>query len=144
MTDNISLVWRARWRPSLPPRSPGSTPTFRNQTTRTTWTFTEVSQLFSPGNSRLKAVLIIAGPGTEGFKSSTLRINKLHPEDLGAYTCRANNKLGRAETVIKVERDWSQNCERNCVWEEEVYDNAGQTLTTSILAIILSALLAQL
>ena len=87
---------------------------------------------------------IYRGPGTEGFKSSTLRINKLHPEDLGAYTCRANNKLGRAETVIKVERDWSQNCERNCVWEEEVYDNAGQTLTTSILAIILSALLAQL
>ena len=87
---------------------------------------------------------IIAGPGTEGFKSSTLRINKLHPEDLGAYTCRANNKLGRAETVIKVERDWSQNCERNCVWEEEVYDNAGHSPSTSILAIILSALLAQL
>ena len=87
---------------------------------------------------------IIAGPGTEGFKSSTLRINKLHPEDLGAYTCRANNKLGRAETVIKVERDWSQNCERNCVWEEEVYDNAGRSLTANILSIILSALMARL
>ena len=90
------------------------------------------------------AVCVIAGPGTEGFKSSTLRINKLHPEDLGSYTCRANNKLGRAETVIKVERDWSQNCERNCVWEEEVYDNAGRTLTTNILSIILSAIMARL
>ena len=87
---------------------------------------------------------IIAGPGTEGFKSSTLRINRLHPEDLGAYTCRANNKLGRAETVIKVERDWSQNCERNCVWEEDVFDNASWSLTTNFLAIVLSALITRL
>ena len=87
---------------------------------------------------------IYRGPGTEGFKSSTLRINKLHPEDLGAYTCRANNKLGRAETVIKVERDWSQNCERNCVWEEEVYDNASSLSTNFLTILIISVITARL
>ena len=90
------------------------------------------------------AMSILAGPGTEGFKSSTLRINRLHPEDLGAYTCRANNKLGRAETVIKVERDWSQNCERNCVWEEDVFDNASWSLSSNILTILLSAIATRL
>jgi len=85
---------------------------------------------------------IYRGPGTEGFKSSTLRIVKLSPDDLGSYTCRANNKLGRAEQVIKVEREWSQNCEQNCVWEEQIYDNKSYNLTANILTLLLSLIMA--
>lgn len=83
-----------------------------------------------------------AGPGTEGFKSSTLRINKLSPDDLGSYTCRANNKLGRAEQVIRVEQDWTPNCEQDCVWEDEIYDSPGNTVTANILLILLPSIRA--
>ena len=40
--------------------------------------------------------------GGDGFTSSTLRVNRLRPEDLGAYTCTANNKLGRTTHIITV------------------------------------------
>ena len=40
--------------------------------------------------------------GTDGFTSSSLRVNRLRPEDLGAYTCTANNKLGRTTHIITV------------------------------------------
>ena len=78
-----------------------------------------------------------AGPGTEGFKSSTLRINKLSPDDLGSYTCRANNKLGRAEQVIRVEQDWTPNCEQDCVWEDETY-NKSSSLVANLLLLLSS------
>ena len=45
---------------------------------------------------------IYRGPAAGGFSSSTLRVSRLRPEDLGAYTCTANNKLGRANHVITV------------------------------------------
>ena len=48
---------------------------------------------------------IYRGPAAGGFSSSTLRVSRLRPEDLGAYTCTANNKLGRANHVITVCRD---------------------------------------
>ena len=40
--------------------------------------------------------------GSDGFTSSTLRVNRLRPGDLGAYTCTANNKLGRTRHIITV------------------------------------------
>jgi len=81
---------------------------------------------------------IYKGPGTDGFKSSTLRINKLTPEDLGSYTCRANNKLGRAEQVIKVEQDWTPNCEQDCVWEDETYNKSSSVLANLLLLLLSS------
>jgi len=62
---------------------------------------------------------IYRGPAAGGFSSSTLRVSRLRPEDLGAYTCTANNKLGRANHVITIENQWSPNCEQDCEWEQE-------------------------
>lgn len=50
--------------------------------------------------------------GTDGFTSSSLRVNRLRPEDLGAYTCTANNKLGRTTHIITVRPDTDH------MWEE--------------------------
>ena len=40
--------------------------------------------------------------GSDGFTSSTLRVNRLRPEDLGAYTCSAANSLGTATASAEV------------------------------------------
>lgn len=57
---------------------------------------------------------IYKGPGSDGFTSSTLRINRLTPNDIGEYTCTANNKLGQARHTIKIENQWNPNCEQDC------------------------------
>ena len=71
-----------------------------------TWTISQYTPLVTLQKSDNEENLsIYRGPAAGGFSSSTLRVSRLRPEDLGAYTCTANNKLGRANHVITVCRD---------------------------------------
>ena len=68
-----------------------------------TWTISQYTLLMPLQKSDNEENLsIYRGPAAGGFSSSTLRVSRLRPEDLGAYTCTANNKLGRANHVITV------------------------------------------
>ena len=44
--------------------------------------------------------------------------------------------------MIKVEQDWTPNCEQDCVWEDEIYDSPGNTVTANILLILLPSIRA--
>jgi len=73
--------------------------------------------------------------GSDGFTSSTLRVNRLRPGDLGAYTCTANNKLGRTRHIITIEQSWSPNCEQDCEWEDEFVSGGAQGLGLSVVMV---------